>query len=338
MCIIPRMTDPLPLDMPAARAALDLLSDDPPPSVQLMAASSLAMQHYPLVDPAQTLLIIGPAPVEVVARLAGVLGQAYPLGHPVRLAGLEDGETTLESLPAIGSLGSGACLLIPPLSGAATYEKLQDVAAYLRAPEGCPWDRELTWDRLRAHLLEETHELLAALDAGDARKVSEELGDLLLQVAMQTQIAAEEGLFRFPDVVRQIVEKLIRRHPHVFGGAVVSGTDEVLANWEAIKRAERAENGETRSLLSGIPAGLPALAQADAYQDRVSRLAPTDVVEAPWLGLAELAPDAPVTPEQFGEALFELVAWARSRGIDAESALRQANARYAARIADAQES
>ncbi len=166
--------------------------------------------------------------------------------------------------------------------------------------------------------------------------MSEELGDLLLQVAMQTQIAAEEGRFRFPDVARQIVDKLIRRHPHVFGDTVVSGTDEVLANWEAIKRTERQNSGEKKSPLSGIPAGLPALAQADAYLDRISRLETTNtttnpVTGAPWEILA--ASDTSVTAEQVGEALFGLVAWARARGIEAESALREANARFAARVA-----
>jgi XTP/dITP diphosphohydrolase len=153
----------------------------------------------------------------------------------------------------------------------------------------------------------------------------------LLQVAMQTQIAAESGLFFFPDVARQVVEKLIRRHPHVFGDAVVSGTDDVLANWEAIKRAERANNGERRSPLSGIPAGLPALAQTSAYLDRMSRLGPVAAPGAPWESLGD---GVEATPETVGEALFALAAWARVRGIDAESALRQANALYAAQVED----
>ena len=149
------------------------------------------------------------------------------------------------------------------------------MVARLRAPDGCPWDRELTWVKMRASVLEEAHELLDALDADEPGKVAEELGDLLLQVALLTQIATEEGRFRFPEVVAHIVAKLIRRHPHVFGDTQVSGTDEVLANWETIKRAERAANGDAaqkRSPLAGIPKGLPALAQAEAYLDRMSRL------------------------------------------------------------------
>ncbi len=211
---------------------------------------------------------------------------------------------------------------------------MQNVAARLRAPDGCPWDRALTWDKLRASLLEESYELLAALDSGKPHKVLEEQGDLLLQVALQAQIAAEEGLFLLPDVIDRIVTKLIRRHPHVFGDEVVSGTDEVLANWEAIKAAERAQNGEKqRSPLAGVPAGLPALAQAESYLDRMSRLRPHTPDAEPWAALAALSPDAEVTPEMLGDALFSLVGWALARGIESESALRAANARFAAQVA-----
>lgn len=240
---------------------------------------------------------------------------------------------TLGELAGMAHLGAGAHLYLPPRAGAATYEALQDVVAQLRAPDGCPWDRALTWAKLRASLLEESYELLAALDAADPAKVAEEQGDLLLQIALQAQIAVEEGRFRLPDVITHIVEKLIRRHPHVFGDAVVSGEAEVLANWEAIKAAERARNGEKRSPLAGVPAGLPALAQAEAYLDRMSRLRAATAPQAPWAPLAALAPDAPLAAETLGDALFDLVAWALARGVEAESALRQANARFADRVA-----
>jgi tetrapyrrole methylase family protein/MazG family protein len=321
-----------PGELPPALAALEALEAGNVESLQVLRASSLAAQHYPRLDPAQPVLLLGPADAPSVVRLQAVLAQAYGPDHPTKVLGTDSAITTVGRMRTLGSLREGAHLFIAPRHGACTYEALQDIAAHLRAPEGCPWDRELTWARLRAHLLEETHELLAALDSNDARKVSEELGDLLLQVAMQTQIAAEEGLFRFPDVVEHIVSKLIRRHPHVFGDAVVSGTDEVLANWEAIKRAERAQKNERKSPLSGIPAGLPALAQADAYLDRMSRIREPETPEAPWAGLAALEPGAPVAGELVGDALFGLVAWARAHGVEAESALREANARYARRV------
>ena len=249
---------------------------------------------------------------------------------------LIDGETrsttSLELLAQQNDLSPTALLLVPPVNHPASYAALQDIVAHLRAPEGCPWDRELTWAKLRSSLLEEAHELLAALDTEDETKVREELGDLLLQIGMQVQIATEEGRFRFGDVVAGIVDKLIRRHPHVFGDATVSGTAEVLANWEAIKAAERKSNGEKRSPLSGIPKGLSALAQTDAYLDRMSRLRKAEAPPQPWAALAALPPDAPVTDEMLGDALFGIVAWAQAHGIDAESSLRAANARFAAEV------
>ena len=224
-------------------------------------------------------------------------------------------------------------LFVPALPTPGSFSALQNVSARLRAPDGCPWDRGLTWEKLRPFLMEETYELLAALDAGNPQKVLEEQGDLLLQIALQAQIASESGQYRFPQVVGRIVDKLIRRHPHVFAEAAVSGTDEVLANWEAIKAAERAENGEKRSPLAGIPPGLPALAQAESYLDRMSRLRPARPPAEPWAALADLPPDEPVTSELLGQVLFDLVAWSMARGVESESALRETNAAFAAEVA-----
>ena len=305
-------------------------------SLQIFDAGVLAEQRYPHLDPAAPVLVLGLANIEQVTKIAAALLLAYPPAHTCAL--LDDAgrrELTLGELSQV-ALASNAGLWIAPLASPSAYAAVQDVVARLRAPDGCPWDRELTWVKMRASVLEEAHELLDALDADDPEKVAEELGDLLLQVALLTQIAAEEGHFRFPEVVAHIVEKLIRRHPHVFGGVEVSGTEEVLANWEAIKRAERAANGDAaqkRSPLAGIPKGLPALAQAEAYQDRMSRLREVIALDAPWSVLADLPADAALTPELVGDALFALVAWTRARGVEAESALRETNARYAARVA-----
>lgn len=301
-------------------------------SLQVVTAENLAHQYYPRLDPAQPALILNITETTDSGRLQHVLAQAYPPEHEfILLRGETARGITLASLA--DALAAGDALFIPPLATAASYEALQDVVAHLRAPEGCPWDRALTWEKLRATLLEEAYELLAALDAQDARKVLEEQGDLLLQIAMQAQIAAEGGRFRVPDVIAHVVEKLIRRHPHVFGDLHLKGSDEVLANWEAIKAAERAQNGEKRSPLAGVPAGLPALAQAEAYLDRMSRLRPAETPPTPQSILATLLADIPPTAEQVGEALFGLVAWAMAHGIEAESALRQANARFAERVA-----
>lgn len=332
----------------AITSALHALGQGGFTALQLLDAATIAGQHYPLLDPAQPALLLGLTAPETVHRLAAVLIQAYPPDHPVTVMVLApDAEqpatastaapqrrtVSLDQLGQVADFGPAVHLYLPPRAGAATYEALQDVVARLRAPDGCPWDRALTWAKLRASLLEESYELLTALDAAQADKVAEEQGDLLLQIALQTQIAVEEGRFRLPDVINRVVEKLIRRHPHVFGDVAVRDTDEVLANWEAIKAAERARNGEKRSPLAGVPAGLPALAQAEAYLDRMSRLRPAAVPEAPWAPLAALAPDAPLDAQTLGDVLFDLVAWSLARGVEAESALRQANARFADRVA-----
>jgi tetrapyrrole methylase family protein / MazG family protein len=302
--------------------------------LQITTAAAVAGQYYPQLDAGQPALLSGLSGPELARRVQQTLLQAYPPEHGVRvLAGGEVEKTELGRLAEASGLGEDVWLFVPPLPEPGDYNGLQEVVARLRAPDGCPWDRELTWDKLRAYLLEESYELLAALDSRDPAKVAEEQGDLLLQIAMQAQIALEEGLFRPTDVIQGIVTKLIRRHPHVFGDATVSGTEEVLANWEAIKRTERENNHEKRSPLSGVPAQLPALAQAQAYLDRMARLEELHAPEAPWERLASLPAGAPVTPELVGEALLGLVAWARERDIDAESALRAANARYAARVA-----
>ena len=331
----------MPIKLDALSFALARLGDLAHDSLQIIDAEALADQRYPHCDPAAPVLVLGLANVDQVTKIATALLLAYPASHPCAL--LDDAGRhglTLGEFSQV-ALASGASLWIAPLASPSEYAALQDVAARLRAPDGCPWDRELTWVKMRASVLEEAHELLDALDADDPAKVAEELGDLLLQVALLTQIATEEGRFRFPEVVAHIVAKLIRRHPHVFGDVEVSGTDEVLANWEAIKRAERAANsgaangdaGQKRSPLAGIPKGLPALAQAEAYLDRMSRLREVTAPDAPWSVLADLPADAALTPKIVGDALFNLVAWARARGVEAESALRETNARYAARVA-----
>jgi tetrapyrrole methylase family protein / MazG family protein len=325
----------------AVMLALTRLGDLALNSLQIIDAEALAEQRYPHCDPAAPALVLGLTNVGQVTKIATALLLVYPASQPCALlddAGRRD--LTLGELSQV-TLASGASLWIAPLATPGEYAALQDVVARLRAPDGCPWDRELTWAKMRASVLEEAHELLDALDADDSGKVAEELGDLLLQVALLTQIATEEGRFRFPEVVAHIVAKLIRRHPHVFGDVQVSGTDEVLANWETIKRAERAANSgaangdaaQKRSPLAGIPKGLPALAQAEAYLDRMSRLREVTAPDAPWTVLADLPADAALTPELLGEVLFALVAWTRARGVEAESALRETNARYAARVA-----
>jgi tetrapyrrole methylase family protein / MazG family protein len=318
--------------------ALELIGAPELDTLQLIDAAALAAQYYPLFDPSSPALVMNVEGANV-AQLQKVLLQAYPEAHELRLLDWHDRAIRLEELraEALSAELSRTALYVPPLPYPGSYSALQNVSARLRAPDGCPWDRELTWDKLRPFLIEETYELLDALDQGDPHKVLEEEGDLLLQISLQAQIATEKGDYRFPEVVRHIVEKLIRRHPHVYGEVEVSGTDEVLSNWEAIKAEERAKSGAAKakkSPLSGVPKGLPALLQAESYLDRMSRLRNATPPGEPWAPLANLGGDEPLTPEVLGQALFDLVSWAMARGVESESALRETNARYAAEVAE----
>src|SRR5881296_3883427 len=147
-------------------------------------------------------------------------------------------------------------------SVAKAFTRLVDLMARLRAPGGCPWDREQTPASLRPYLLEEVYEVLEAIDAGDAAHLRDELGDLLLQIVFQSQLAAEAGRFTVADVARGIAAKLVRRHPHVFGDVQVRDAGEVVRNWTRIKAEERQAAGEETDLFDGVPRALPALARA----------------------------------------------------------------------------
>jgi len=190
--------------------------------------------------------------------------------------------------------------------------ELLQVMATLRSPQGCPWDREQDHQTLRRHAIEEVYELIDAIEAGDDLEMAEELGDLLLQVVFHCQLASERGVFDFEKVTRVLVEKLIRRHPHVFGQTKVKNVDEVWANWEQIKRAEKQGTRHERpSALDGIPRHLPALARAEKLVKKARK--------------AKLLPAAPVarrlTKPALAKALFTLAAQAQARGWSAEELL-----------------
>jgi tetrapyrrole methylase family protein / MazG family protein len=200
------------------------------------------------------------------------------------------------------------------------------VMARLHGPEGCPWDREQTHASLARHLLEETHEVLDAIDADDGERLREELGDVLLQVVFHAQLAADDGEWDVDDVAQGIVEKLIRRHPHVFGEVEVAGADEVLINWERIKAEEKGD----RPLEDDIPATLPALARASKVQRRAAGWgfewrSSASALEAlkEEVGELESHTDADNAEQEIGDVLFATVAVARKLGVDPESALRR---------------
>ena len=219
-----------------------------------------------------------------------------------------------------------------------TFQTLVDIVAKLRAPGGCPWDREQTHDSLKRNLLEESYEVIEAIDQGNPAILSEELGDLMVQIAFHADIAQEAGDFQLEDVLRNINSKLVRRHPHVFADGHAEDAREVERNWEQIKAAERQAKGEKKSPVEGIPADLPALAYAQLMQDRVGKAGfEWDDISGVLDKLVEEAAElkAAVTQEEkeheLGDILFTIVNLTRWTGAHAEDVLRQANQRFGRR-------
>lgn len=214
---------------------------------------------------------------------------------------------------------------VPPI------QRLLDLMRRLRSEGGCPWDREQTLATLKPYLLEECYEVLDAIDSGDRGRLCDELGDLLLQIVFQAQICSEEGCFGFDDVARTISEKLIRRHPHVFGEVKVSGSADVVRNWEAIKKGEQGASRE--SAVDGIPRHAPALHKAQQVQKRAARVgfdwdSAHQVVEKVEEEVGEVraamaSGDARKIKEEIGDLLFAAVNLSRFLGHNAEEALNE---------------
>ncbi len=217
----------------------------------------------------------------------------------------------------------------------ARIRDLVEVVRRLRSPQGCPWDREQTHASLRATMLEEAYEVLEAIDEQSMPKLREELGDVLLQVLMQSEIATQAGDFTVGDVADAVREKLVRRHPHVFGATVVSGSEEVVRNWEALKAVEYGRE----SALDGVQRSLPALQWAWSLQRRAANVGfdwpnvdgALDKVREELEELRE-APTVEAREAEFGDLLFSLVNVARKLGMNPEDALRAATGRFEARF------
>ena len=221
------------------------------------------------------------------------------------------------------------------------FETLVAIIARLRGPGGCPWDREQTHQSLREALLEECYEVLEALDEKDSRRLSEELGDLLMQIVFHAQVASEAGEFQLQDVLQNINRKLLYRHPHVFGSVKVKDAGEALVSWEALKKKEK---GEGASLLENVPKKLPALSYSQEIQDRAARTGfDWENIEGIIAKLAEevgelkRAENGAEKEHEFGDLLFTLVNIARWLEIDSESALREANRRFYKRFSHMEE-
>jgi tetrapyrrole methylase family protein / MazG family protein len=223
------------------------------------------------------------------------------------------------------------------------FDKLVEIVAVLRSENGCPWDRAQTHETLKPDLIEEAYETIEAIDAKEPAKLKEELGDLLVNVMLHSQIAAEAGTFNISDVIQTINDKLIRRHPHVFGDVEVADADEVLSNWETIKRQE-AGYEERTSALDGIPARLPSLHRAQKIQRRAARVGfdwddISDVLPKLDEELAEIKEsitdgDPEAIEMEVGDLLFAVVNLCRFLNVRAEEALRKSNEKFISRFKD----
>jgi MazG family protein len=291
----------------------------------------------------------GPAgrePLKLLRRL-------YPETHRVGLLA-EPGHRAKDGPPASTTVGAltGADLdrpvYVPPIEpelAAAGPWAMPYISARLRQPDGCPWDREQTHASLRKHLLEESYEVYDALEAGATLDLAEELGDLLLQIVLHAQLAAEEGVFDLADVQASIARKIVRRHPHVFGDAIARTAADVNRQWERIKAEERAEKAadllaaQPRSALDGISPSMPALAAGQEMQERAAALGYdwpdiAGVLDKVAEELAELAEAESVADrrEEFGDLLLVVTNVGRKLGIESEAALRAANAKFRERF------
>jgi tetrapyrrole methylase family protein/MazG family protein len=306
----------------------------------------LAASHVPPFPPGVPALVAQIHSPVIASDVKLTLMSLYPDEHPVKLvhAAGTPGQLVenlalyeIDRSPHIGLL---TALYLPPLAPQTSFEAFLEVVAHLRAPDGCPWDREQTHRSLRGDLLEETYEALASMDADDVDGMREELGDLLLLILLHTQIASDEGEFTIADVLSGIHTKIVYRHPHVFGDFQVKDEQHLLQNWERLKAQERLENGKGEaSLLDGVSPALPALAQAELYQKRAARVGfdwpdvkgVVDKLEEE-LGEVHQAAEGEEQAAEIGDLLFAVANLARWFRVEPESALREANARFRKRF------
>jgi tetrapyrrole methylase family protein/MazG family protein len=315
-----------------------------PDGIQVVSAARLP---HVAPDPTLPILWFGIETPERLRALHAYLSLRYPPDHEVILVhapGDVSVETRRIPLKRLAAMPCDALtyLLVPACPRReqtyAGFEGLTRVVAALRAPDGCPWDREQTHESLKPHLLEETYETLEAIDRADPAELREELGDLLLQVLMHSQIASESGAFNIEQVVQHLIEKLIARHPHVFGDAQAQTAAQVLKNWDATKRQQKGRE----SVLDGVPRSMPALARAQEISKRAARVGfEWDSIhgvldklreEESELRHAIESGDRERTASELGDLLFTVVNIARHADIDAEQCLRQMVDRFTARF------
>jgi len=326
------------MDLSLVASTFETLRLPPPSKLTLLEAQTLSSAHIPPFPADMPALLTGVDSRELALQIKSVLMNVYPPEHILQV--VQDGNAKEVKLGEFESFSADCCAYIPSLGAGTSFESFAEIVAHLRAPDGCPWDREQTHQTLRTHLLEEAYETLSAMDAGDPEAMREEFGDLLLQVVLNSQIAYESREFSTTQVIKNINDKLIRRHPHVFGDTKVEGVNGVLQNWEKLKEKERGGKKEKKGILDGVPSALPALTQAQEYQDRAARVGfDWPVIEGVLDKIIEEVQEIKKAETDFelaseiGDLFFVLVNLARWKHVDAESVLRSTNVKFKKRFA-----
>ncbi len=322
---------------------LKALSFDENENIHLINGNSLKKEHSLLHSPDEfALYYFAPRTIES-AKLSNLVHAVYKKPYLVTQVLIDhDNSFEISSVPYSDIsferlVREGGYLYFEPANEMTSLIGFVNLIAHLRAHDGCPWDRKQTLSTLRTNLLEEAHEVLEAIDSCDMESLKEELGDLLLQIVLQAQIASEQGDFNLFEVINAIYKKIIFRHPHVFGDVEVNDVSGVLQNWEKWKAEERVNKNKPKntSILASVPKSLPSLALAQKYQERAARvgfdwqeIAP--VIEKIEEEIAEVkeAADQSDLESELGDLLFALVNLIRWHGLDAESVLRQMNHRF----------
>ncbi len=316
------------------------------PGIQIISGGSLIDKHFlPTATSIPALIDISGDSISP-QKLQDLLQTGYPDDTDILVLPKQSNGNHRWLVTQIHQMGAMKtplqALFIPANPSGASLEEFMEVIAHLRAPDGCPWDRKQTHTSLRQYLLEETYEALEALDNQDLIGLKEELGDLMLQITLHAQIAAESGAFTIADVISGIYNKIVSRHPHVFSDVKVKDEKDVVQNWEKLKEIERTENGreDIKGLLDGIPSILPALSQAQVIQDRAARvgfdwpdIAPVEDKVMEELQEVKEALSETEQAQELGDLLFAVVNLVRWYKVDAESALRQTNLKFRRRFA-----
>lgn len=327
------------MDLALITSTFETLRIAPPSKLILLEAQTLSSAHVLPYPPDMSALLTGVDSHELASHLKTILLTTYPKEHGA--CWVKSGKRKEERIAELRWEGfsENLCLYIPALGEGTSFESFAEIVAHLRAPDGCPWDKEQTHETLRKHLLEESYEAISAIDSGNFTDMREEFGDLLLQIVLHSQIANEEGQFNVNQVVQGIYSKIVRRHPHVFGDVELDGVDGVLTNWEKLKEKERGKKKDGKGLLDGVPITLPALNQAQEYQDRAARVGfDWPEIEGVLDKIAEeieevkQATNEEELTSELGDLLFALVNLARWKKVDAESALRGTNMKFKKRF------